>query len=126
MCCAWCRMKEIIIVFIGSPKDVATDQVSHDISAVAGVVSVHDLHIWTLSPGNTALTVHVLASDEADSGNLLHRIGEVICSKHGIHHSTIQIEHKEGFHCNPSFCSTRQQKEHSIGTLKAIPIAPAV
>ncbi len=94
-----------------------------DIAAVPGVLSVHDLHIWTLSPGNIALTVHVLAESNITSSQLLHEIGEIICSKHGIHHSTIQIELKESFHCNPIYCAPRKD---SLENVKSNPISTSV
>jgi cobalt-zinc-cadmium efflux system protein len=85
---------------------------------MSGALSVHDLHIWTLSPGNAALTVHVLAESDVNYADLLHQIGEMICLKHGIHHSTIQIELQEGFHCKPIFCTPRQDSN----VIKSVPV----
>jgi Co/Zn/Cd efflux system component len=50
--------------------------------------------VWSVGSGLVALSAHVVAVDAA-SGNhdaLLHTIDELMRKKHGIHHSTVQIE----------------------------------
>ena len=78
-----------------------------DLLADKDVSSVHDLHIWSLAPGNISLTVHVkLKSNltEQDSDQILERLQSLICTKYGIHHTTIQMESVEGRHCSPAHC----------------------
>lgn len=74
---------------------------------IEGVERVHDLHVWTISPGNIALTVHVSINSDllsSDQEIILSKIQELLCSKYTIHHSTIQMEKKESIHCNPVNC----------------------
>lgn len=100
--------KEIIhILMEGTPKNINASHVKTDIESVEGIERAHDLHIWTLSPGNVALTVHIItkpAITYEEHSVILSKIQEMICSKYNIHHSTIQIEKDESFHCNPSTC----------------------
>lgn len=74
------------------PPHVDWDDVYRDISAVPGVSNVHDLHIWSISHGFVALSVHASA-DDPDSA--LQKI-EAVCSRHGIAHSTIQLQSTSG------------------------------
>lgn len=78
-----------------------------DLKGINGVLGAHDLHVWAISPGNIALTVHVtINSDQIDccQDEILGKIQEMLCTKYTIHHSTIQMEKKESLHCNPKYC----------------------
>ena len=59
---------------------------------VSGVVAVHDLHVWTITSGLVALSCHVCAHDHATASELLARLQELLNSRFGIDHVTIQIE----------------------------------
>ena len=74
------------------PPHVDWDDVYRDISAVPGVFNVHDLHIWSISHGFVALSVHASANDPDGA---LQKI-EAVCSRHGIDHSTIQLQSAKG------------------------------
>lgn len=77
---------------------------------IEGVERAHDLHVWAISPGNIALTVHVSINSDllsSDQEIILGKIQELLCSKYTIHHSTIQIERKESIHCNPINCAAK-------------------
>ena len=77
---------------------------------IDGVESAHDLHVWAISPGNNALTVHVSVKSNVlypDQEIILEKIQKLLCSKYIIHHSTIQLEKKESIHCNPVNCVTK-------------------
>nr|MDQ3576510.1 cation transporter [Actinomycetota bacterium] len=53
---------------------------------------VHDLHLWTLTSGMHVATVHLVTGDLADSHGVLDRARELLRSRHGIAHATLQIE----------------------------------
>jgi cobalt-zinc-cadmium efflux system protein len=57
----------------------------------AGVVAVHDLHIWPISATHTALTAHLIRPSGGDDG-FLHEIAEGLRERFGIAHATIQLE----------------------------------
>lgn len=82
----------------------------NDINMIEGVERAHDLHVWAISPGNIALTVHASINSDllpSDQEIILGKIQELLCYKYTIHHSTIQIEKKESIHCNPANCVTK-------------------
>lgn len=75
---------------------------------IEGVLGAHDLHVWTISPGNVALTVHLTIKSEPVSlcqDQIISKIQEMLCSKYTIHHSTIQVEKQESIHCYPTICT---------------------
>jgi cobalt-zinc-cadmium efflux system protein len=60
------------------------------------VVSVHDLHVWSICSHLNALSGHVLLGDEEmrNQHDVLERIGQVLKANFGIEHTTIQVESK--------------------------------
>lgn len=86
------------------PPSVSWQRVHSEIQATPGVLDVHDLHIWSISQGVNALSVHVHANimenDDTlnsattaviNSNRILAQIAEV-SKRHGIRHATIQIQ----------------------------------
>jgi cobalt-zinc-cadmium efflux system protein len=80
----------------GVPRNIDVAQVEKEIVAIAGVSSVHDLHVWSICSHINALSGHVLlAADEmANQHAVLERIGHLVKERFGIVHSTIQVESK--------------------------------
>lgn len=75
-----------------TPAHIDPREVQKAILGVEGAARVHDLHIWTITSGKDALSVHVVASKTADYNDLLRKIEETLFSRFGIDHTTIQIE----------------------------------
>ncbi len=75
----------------GVPADLSTEQVARALASVAGVASVHDLHIWTLSSRRVALSAHLIVESLAQWPTILasarHALTEL-----GISHVTLQPE----------------------------------
>jgi cobalt-zinc-cadmium efflux system protein len=92
---SWSLLKETIGVLMEStPTHMDPTQVTQDLIAIQGVVECHDLHIWSVSSGKLALSVHLI-SRETDA--LLDEAHKILKAKYGITHTTIQIEHPEKF-----------------------------
>lgn len=91
---AWRLVREAIDVLLeAAPRGLALEEVRQALLALHGVGEVHDLHVWCITTGLPALSGHVrLAAGAAEEGNLLERINEVLKSRFGITHTTIQIE----------------------------------
>jgi zinc transporter 2 len=70
------------------PPHVDWDDVFEDISSVPGVSNVHDLHIWSISHGFVALSVHASADNPDVALKKIHDVS----LKHGIGHTTIQLQ----------------------------------
>jgi cobalt-zinc-cadmium efflux system protein len=76
----------------GVPGQIDYLQVGADLAALDGVKSVHDLHIWEMSPGEPALIGHLEIADLARWPQLLEAVQDMLLEKHGIDHVTLQPE----------------------------------
>ena len=75
----------------GVPAGIDSDQVEAALGELAGVESIHDLHIWPLSTTETALTAHIVTRQADYPDQLLSRARAVLHSFH-IEHCTLQVE----------------------------------
>jgi cobalt-zinc-cadmium efflux system protein len=90
---AWGLLKESVAVLMEStPKHVDPQQVERAIAGVAGVRGVHDLHIWAITTGMEALSVHAVVEAGVAPQVTLGQIKEVLARQFGIEHVTIQFE----------------------------------
>jgi cobalt-zinc-cadmium efflux system protein len=89
------------ILLEGAPASIPIDELKNSMIGVDGVVSVTDLHVWSLSMENVVMTAHVCLNTEKirDSELILHSIQHLLKDKYQIEHSTIQFEH-----CTCSSC----------------------
>ena len=76
----------------GVPHNLSVEAIGAEMARVEGVLSVHDLHVWTLSGSRTALSAHVVVRSLGEwdrlLGNLQHRLQDAF----GIDHVTLQPE----------------------------------
>ncbi|BAX90745.1 cation diffusion facilitator family transporter [Mycobacterium shigaense] len=75
-----------------SPAHIDVEELRSALGAVDGVSEVHDLHVWTLSPGKDMCTVHLTSA--SDSARVLSDAREVLHHR-GIEHATVQIENPD-------------------------------
>jgi cobalt-zinc-cadmium efflux system protein len=76
----------------GVPHHIDYLQVGADLARVPGVVSVHDLHVWDMSPGEPALIGHLEIRNLDEWPTVLHAVRTMLLDKHGIDHVTLQPE----------------------------------
>jgi cobalt-zinc-cadmium efflux system protein len=64
----------------------------HDgIVSVPGVASIHDLHVWTVTSGVIAMSVHLVVQNPADNQRVLEEVQQRLAGM-GIGHVTVQVE----------------------------------
>lgn len=86
MCTTFGVAKSCIkIMMEASPETVNVPNLKAELKALPGVKGLHCLHVWNLSGGKPALTVH-LVSEEC-TGTLL--AAYKVCKKAGVTHTTI-------------------------------------
>lgn len=86
-------LRETTHVLLDSvPEGVDYAKVGRTLAAIDGIVSVHDLHVWSLVPGRGALSAHVLVSDIELWPIILHRARHQLRTEFGIDHITLQPE----------------------------------
>jgi cobalt-zinc-cadmium efflux system protein len=76
----------------GVPEAIDYLQVGANLEQIPGVCSVHDLHVWDMSPGEPALIGHVEITELERWPDILHDIKAMLLEKHGIDHITLQAE----------------------------------
>jgi len=98
----WGIIKSSVRVLMeGTPEAINPAEIEEDLRQVKDVLTVHDLHIWSLTMGKPSLSVHLTVSDH--TGSVLHNAQRLLRTKYNIDHVTIQVE-KEGsanYDCEP-------------------------
>jgi cobalt-zinc-cadmium efflux system protein len=90
---SWRLIKEPIDVLMeAAPAGVDVDAAGAAICAEEGVLSVHDLHIWTVTSGFGALAAHVVVDGDCDRDLARARIELLLHERFGIDHTTLQME----------------------------------
>ena len=92
---AWGVLREgAHILLEGVPRSIDYDELRRDMEAINGVVSVHNLHVWTISSSNLALSAHVMIPDLSthSAKDILQTTNELLSKKYNIRHSTLQFE----------------------------------
>ena len=77
-----------------TPPSVDLVKLKAGVEQLAGVVNVHDLHCWTLTPGHNALTMHVsIARTHTENFHaVIQAIETYLARAWDLHHCTIQLE----------------------------------
>ena len=76
----------------GVPLHIDYLQVGSDLKKVPGVLAVHDLHVWEMTPSFPALIGHIEIENMTEWPEIMARINEMLLNKHGIDHVTLQPE----------------------------------
>lgn len=74
------------------PYHINRDTVLTYLKTQPGVTMVHDLHIWSLSTNETALTAHIIMPNGTLTDQEYARINAELRKKFRINHATLQIE----------------------------------
>jgi cobalt-zinc-cadmium efflux system protein len=80
------------ILLQAAPDDVDLAALGRDLGSIAGVVDVHDLHVWTLTSEMDAASAHLVTTGETDHHAVLDQARHLLATGYGIHHGTFQVE----------------------------------
>jgi cobalt-zinc-cadmium efflux system protein len=80
------------IVMQAAPPGLDLDAVAGELSAIDGVVDVHDLHVWTLTSDMEVASAHLRVADDSDSHGVLDAARDLLRTRYRIGHATFQIE----------------------------------
>ncbi len=91
---AWFVIKQSSHILLeGTPDDVDVSNLKKVLSeAVPGVIDVHHVHLWSLTPKRPIITMHVLIEKNCQYTAVLENLKQVLKNNYGIEHSTVQIE----------------------------------
>lgn len=108
---AWRVLRDSIDILLeGTPSHIDVAEVRDLIAAAPGVDSVHDLHVWALSPEETMLSCHVVVPESlmSEAEHTMRRLEQQVCERFGIGHTTIQLES-----CHPCLAESHLPGEHN-------------
>jgi cobalt-zinc-cadmium efflux system protein len=89
----WGLFRESIAMTLNAvPSSIDTGKVKSYLAALPGVSQVHDLHIWSMSTTEAALTAHLVMPQGAPGDGFLTKLAEEMAERFKIGHTTIQIE----------------------------------
>lgn len=89
------------VLMEGVPSGMRLDEISMALKGLEGVRAVHDLHVWTISSGQAALSAHVELDDLARWPALLESARRMLQSRFEVNHVTLQPELTGGI--NPGY-----------------------
>jgi len=76
-----------------APSGVDPDALGDRLVALPRVDEVHDLHVWQITSGQTALSAHVLVEAGTDCHGLRRDIERLLATDYAITHTTMQVDH---------------------------------
>ena len=82
------------VLLEAAPVNVKVDAMIKEILEVPGVIDVHDVHVWSITPELNAMSGHVLIADQAvsDAKSIQTNLEQLLRGKFEISHSTLQFE----------------------------------
>lgn len=91
------------ILVQAAPRHLDVPRVRSRLVAVPGVHDVHDLHIWTLTPGMEVVSAHLIVDPSVEAGTALRDARQALHEEFGIDHTTLQIESRSRLDpCGPT------------------------
>jgi cobalt-zinc-cadmium efflux system protein len=95
----WSLLRDAGSVLLeGSPTGTSPEAIGRDLAAAPGIVEVHDLHVWEVTTGFTALAAHVLVAPGDDCHGRRRELEQLLHDRYGIEHTTLQVDHEAEQH----------------------------
>ena len=90
----WGLIRDSWRIFLeAAPRGMNVAAVDADLHAVAGVLEVHDLHVWEVTSGFPALSAHILVDHSHDCHERRQTITALLHERYGLDHTTLQVDH---------------------------------
>jgi cobalt-zinc-cadmium efflux system protein len=97
--------RTVNVLMEGTPEGVEFAEVERAMLKMPGVRGVHDLHIWSISSSDLALSAHVEAEDTtlSETGALVGAVKDMLARDFAVGHVTLELE-TVGGECAGSTC----------------------
>ncbi len=106
------NLKEIADLFLEkTPDGVTVEEISHHLTELEGVVSIHHVHIRSLDGGRNYATLHAVIDGEPAAAKAAIRAE---LAEHGITHATIETESPDEV-CGETECHVESHGESCGG-----------
>ncbi len=108
-------IKKILDIFFEkAPDGIDVSELKHHLKEIDGVLDVHHFHLRTIDGFNHIATLHIVT--ESDSATVKKAVKEELL-KHGIAHTTVEIETPEeeceDLSCHPNHTEHNHNHSHS-------------
>ncbi|WP_079524912.1 MULTISPECIES: cation diffusion facilitator family transporter [Halobacillus] len=111
----WRVAKDSVHVLMeGTPKNVNIQDVTDTIEAIPEILGIHDLHVWSITSGQNALSCHAVVTENLtvqECQELLRNVESQLKDK-DIGHVTVQMETREHPHDDSLLCKN-EGEDHS-------------
>lgn len=92
---AWNLVREAVDILLEStPRHIPVEAVRRQLEAIPDIESVHDLHIWAVTPQMVAMSAHAIVRAPARNQHVLEHVHAGM-RLFGIEHVTMQLESRE-------------------------------
>ncbi len=82
------------VLMEAAPEGIDPEEVGGAMASVAGVVEVHDLHLWEVTSGFPALSAHVVVQRDCDCHAVRRDVEALLAERFHITHCTMQTDHQ--------------------------------
>ena len=82
----------IRVLVQSAPEHLNVASLQADLATIAGVIDVHDLHVWTLTSEMDVASAHLMVASGVDTHSVLDQARVLLAERHGITHATLQVE----------------------------------
>jgi len=102
------------VLMEGTPKNININKIIQVFEEDNQIVSIHDLHVWSITSGKNALSCHAVMAENytlLESQKILSSLEHKL--QHlGVEHVTIQMENKDHLHDNSILCKMESHHTH--------------
>ena len=81
------------VLLEAAPEGMDPQEIGEALARHPGVVEVHDLHVWEVTSGFTALAVHIVVPPDDDCHERRRELKALLAERFEIQHTTIQVDH---------------------------------
>lgn len=110
----WRLLRDTLHVLMeGVPASIELAAIGKALAEVQDVIAVHDLHVWSITPENVALSAHLEISSMTAWPEILRASRTMLHDRFGIEHVTLQPEQRAGHEATAVVRLWPRNKPHS-------------
>ncbi|MDE2491223.1 MAG: cation transporter [Elusimicrobia bacterium] len=88
----WLLRDSVHILLEGTPAHLDLEEVRAALAGLDGVREVHDVHLWSLTQGQEAMSGHLVVADPRRACDALEAGKALLAERFGLTHVTLQVE----------------------------------
>ena len=88
----WLLRDSVHILLEGAPPHLDLEEIRSALAALEGVNEVHDLHLWSVTQGQEAMSGHLVVAGGFDAGAVLKAGRDLLAQRFRLTHVTLQVE----------------------------------